>query len=326
MSSRDFEHHDEVLNGRRQHFVTLGDGEPVLFLHGFPDLWRTWQAQMQAVADAGYRAIAPDLRGFGETEGDDDPLHSTVIDVLGDLIAILDHLEVEQVAVVAHDWGADTGWAAVKIRPDRFAAILTITVPWAPHGDASLPQVLQRYAPPTYYYLPWFLIQGPADAEFDRDPTEFLRRIYYTNSAEGSAEVPTMQTVDGSLLAGMATPSGAMQVLPDDELELYADSFAKSGGTAALNAYRSMHRSWELLSAWADVVPTVPARTIVGDRDVILGMPGVRQALDLQSKWLPRGKPTIWLENCGHFAQLERPDDVSRHIVDFLGETLGNRS
>lgn len=104
-----FKHHRERLNGRRQHFVTAGEGQAVLFLHGFPDLWRTWRAQMAAVAKAGYLAIAPDLRGFGETEGGEDPERYTAIDVMGDLIAILDHLEIDQATVIAHDWGTVAG-------------------------------------------------------------------------------------------------------------------------------------------------------------------------------------------------------------------------
>ena len=104
MTNEIFKHHHENLNGRRQHFVTAGDGKAVMFLHGFPDLWRSWRAQMKAVVDAGYMAIAPDLRGYGETEGAQDPQAATSIDVMGDLVAILDHLKVDQVTLIAHDW------------------------------------------------------------------------------------------------------------------------------------------------------------------------------------------------------------------------------
>lgn len=214
-----FTHHYQQLNGRRQHFVTAGQGEAILFLHGFPDMWRSWRAQMRAVAEAGYMAIAPDLRGFGETEGDPDPERYTSIDVMGDLLAILDHLSVRQVTVVAHDWGTNAGWAAVQLRPDRFVGILAISVPWLPHGDRSLPQILQQEAPPEYY-LPWFLTKGPADDEFNADPETFLRRIFYTNSAERPGGTPPMLTVNGSLIAGMDEPPGEMTFMPDDELAI----------------------------------------------------------------------------------------------------------
>ena len=98
---------------------------------GFPDLWRTWRAQMRAIADAGNMAMAPDLRGYGETEGDPDPRKWTAMDVMGDLVAILDHVGVDQVTVIAHDWGTNTGWPAVRLRPDRFVGMFAVSVPWA---------------------------------------------------------------------------------------------------------------------------------------------------------------------------------------------------
>ncbi|MBI1290239.1 alpha/beta fold hydrolase [bacterium] len=318
-----FKHHHERLNGRQQHFVTAGAGKAVLFLHGFPDLWRTWRAQMRAVVDAGYMAIAPDLRGFGETEGVADPQSYTSVDVMGDLIAILDHLGVAQVTVVAHDWGTNAGWAAVQLRPDRFVGIMAVSVPWLPHGDRSLPQILREEAP-AEYYLPWFLTEGPPDAEFNADPETFLRRIFFTNSAERSGDAPpAMLTIGGSLIVGLEEPPGEMRFLPNDELAIYVEAFRKSGATSAFNAYRSLHRSWELMAAWSDFVPAVPARTIVGDKDLVVGMPGMRDVFAAQHDWLPQGQPTIWIGNCGHFAQMEQPDEVSRHVVDFVRETRG---
>jgi len=320
MNESIFQHHRERLNGRMQHFVTAGQGKAVLFLHGFPDIWRTWRAQMTAVVEAGYMAIAPDLRGFGETEGPEDPKEYTGIDVMGDLVAILDHLGIDQVTVVAHDWGTVGGWAAVQLRPDRFTGIVALSVPWAPHGDRSLPQILKEEAPPDYY-LPWFLVPGPSDDEFNADPAEFLRRIFYTNSAERPGREPAMRTVGGSLLAGLDQPPGELKLLPDDELALYAEAFRKAGATPALNSYRGLHRNWELMAAWADSAPTVPAVTIIGDKDLVVAMPGLRDVLGLQATWLPGGRPTIWIEDCGHFAQLEKPDEVSRHVLEFLRET-----
>lgn len=316
-----FTHHRVRLNGRLQHFVTAGEGKAVLFLHGFPDLWRTWRAQMLAVADAGYMAIAPDLRGFGETEGCADPQSSTAIDVMGDVVAIIDNLGVDQVTVVAHDWGTMIGWAAVQLRPDRFVGIVTISGPWLPHGNRSLPQLLKDDAP-AGYYLSWFLGEGPADAEFNADPDKFIRRVMYTTSAERIGDTPPpMTTVDNSLVAGLEEPPGAMKFFPDDEIAVYADAFRKAGATSALNAYRSMHRSWELMGAWADVSPVVPACAIIGDKDLVAGMPGMREVLAAQPKLLRQGRPTIWIENCGHFAQLEQPGEVSRHVIDFVRET-----
>ena len=104
-----FKHHHVRQNGLRQHFATAGKGRAVMFLHGFPDLWRTWRPQIKAVVDASYMAIAPDLRGYGETEGTADAQAATCIDVMGDLVSIMDHLEVPEVTLVAHDWAHRDG-------------------------------------------------------------------------------------------------------------------------------------------------------------------------------------------------------------------------
>ena len=164
-----FEHHQEKINGLDYHFVTCGEGPAVLFCHGFPDLWRTWRHQMLAVANAGFRAIAPDLRGFGETQGPEDPTAYTVIDVIGDLIGILDHLAIARAVIVGHDWGANISWAAPLLRPDRFAAVASLSVPYSPRPPKSLPEALRTQGPKGIYLL-YFLERGRADAELDAAP------------------------------------------------------------------------------------------------------------------------------------------------------------
>jgi pimeloyl-ACP methyl ester carboxylesterase len=316
-----FKHHRQQLNGRQQHFVTMGSGPAVLFLHGFPDLWRGWRAQMKAVADAGYLAIAPDLRGYGETEGDENPELYTGLDVIGDLLSILDYLSVDKVTLVAHDWGTTAGWAAVQVRPDRFVGMLALSVPWLPRGDRSLPQILKSEAPKNYY-LPWFLEKGPADNEFDRDPETFLRRIYFTNSAERKGDQPpAMTTLNGSLVAALDEPKGEMAFLPNAELQIYADSFRKTGSTSAFNAYRGLHRSWELMAPWNDMVPVTPVQTIVGTKDLVAAMPGMRDVFDAQVRWMPNARPTGWIEDCGHFPQMEKPAEVNSYLLRFLRDT-----
>lgn len=324
-----FEHHHVPLNGLHQHFVTGGDGPPVLLLHGFPDTWFGWRRVMEGLIAAGYSVIAPDLRGFGATEAAQDAQSATAFDVMGDLVAILDHLSLRQVAVVAHDWGAEVGWTIVRARPDRFGAIAALSVPFAPRGPASLPKLLAATAPPDLYML-YFLEEGRAEKELDADPAGFLARLYYTNSGDMPGNgAPSMRLgASGRLSDGLVNPPDWWRDSHSEELCHYSTAFTRSGFRGALNTYRSLHRNWELLGGWADAPVNVPAFYIGGSRDLVLQFPGMQDLVTAMPKNIARCRPSVILDGVGHFIQAEKPSEVSKLIADFLDSehpARGNR-
>lgn len=314
-----FEHHRTRLNGLDYHFVTCGIGPAVLFCHGFPDLWRTWRHQMEAVAEAGFMAIAPDLRGFGESEGPADPHAYTVVDVVGDLVALLDHMDIPSCTIIGHDWGSNISWAAPLIRPDRFTAVMSLSAPYTPRAPLSVPRALKASGQDTAYML-YFLEQGPADAELDADPKTFLRNFFYANSGSlPSGEKPNMVTSPaGTIIDSLQSPPGELPWFDEEELEIYTREFARRGFTTALASYRSLDRGWQLMAAWADRVLDVPAGYIYGDRDISTTFPGRAEAITKFTELAPKGRPPVPLAGVGHFIQLERPDEVSAGIIDFL--------
>jgi pimeloyl-ACP methyl ester carboxylesterase len=316
-----FDHHNANINGLDYHYVTCGSGPAVLFCHGFPDLWRTWRHQMQAVAEAGFMAIAPDLRGFGDTEGPSDPFAYTVVDVVGDLVALLDHIGIATATIIGHDWGANISWAAPLIRPDRFTAVLSLSVPYSPRPPLSLPKALQASGQTNAYML-YFLKQGPADAELDANPKAFLRNLFYANSGSlPEGEKPNMVTsAAGTIIDALQAPPAELPWFDEEELEIYAQAYAKRGFTSALNTYRSLDRGWQLMAAWADRVLEVPAGYIYGDRDIVISFPGRAKVIEMFTELAPKGRPPVRLPGVGHFLQLERPHDVSAAIIDFLRE------
>lgn len=314
-----FIHHHAKLNGLDYHFVTAGEGPPVLLLHGFPDLWLGWRPVMRDLVKRGYQVIAPDLRGFGETQAAPGAQEATSFDVMGDLLALLDHLGLPQVAVVAHDWGAEVGWTIVRLRPDRFGAIAALSVPFAPRGPASLPQMLAQFAPPDLYML-YFMEEGRAERELDANPGLFLRRLFYTNSGDRPGDdIPTMRLApNGRLIDALDEPPATWD-LPDIEgLAPYIAAYTRTGFRAALNTYRSLHRNWELLAGWADVPVTVPAFYIGGSRDVVLHFPGMRDLVEAMPQLVPGCEAPIILHGVGHFIALERPVEAARLVANFL--------
>lgn len=316
----EFVHHHERLNGLSYHFVTAGEGPPVLLLHGFPDLWIGWKRVMEQLVTSGYSVIAPDLRGFGDTEATPDIGSATAVDILGDLIALLDYLGLQSVAVVCHDWGAEVGWTIVRLRPDRFGAIVALSVPYAPRGPASLPQMLAKGAPPDHYML-YFLKEGIAEAELDADPATFLRRLFYTNWGQRvGTEPPSMRLGStGRLIDGLDDPTGTPGPIGDEDFAIYVDAFTRTGFRGALNTYRSLHRNWELLAGWSDRSVDVPALYIGGSRDIVLQFPGMRNLVEAMPALVPKSDPPTIFEDVGHFIQMEKPVEVATLTADFLG-------
>jgi pimeloyl-ACP methyl ester carboxylesterase len=129
---------DIATNGITLHVTEQGDGPAVLFCHGFPDTSYTWRRQMTAVASAGYRAIAPDMRGYGRSSAPSDANLYTPLQTAGDLIGLLDAMNISSAVIVGHDWGATHAWNAAMMRPDRSKAVFCLSVPYVPRGDVSV--------------------------------------------------------------------------------------------------------------------------------------------------------------------------------------------
>jgi pimeloyl-ACP methyl ester carboxylesterase len=145
--------YDVATNGISLHVTELGIGPAVLFCHGFPDTSYTWRRQMKAVAAAGYRAIAPDMRGYGRSSAPADPALYTPLQTVGDLVGLLDALNISTAVIVGHDWGATHSWAAALMRPDRFTAVFCLTVPYVPRGDVSVFDAMRRAGHQDTFYM-----------------------------------------------------------------------------------------------------------------------------------------------------------------------------
>ncbi|PRY04366.1 alpha/beta fold hydrolase [Paraburkholderia sp. BL25I1N1] len=124
-------------NGINLHVVEVGSGKAVLFCHGFPDTWRGWRRVMRAVAKAGYRATAMDMRDYGRSSAPDDPTLYTILHTVGDVVGVLNALGLDQAVIVGHDFGASVAWNADLMRPDRFRAVFGISVPFTPRGEKA---------------------------------------------------------------------------------------------------------------------------------------------------------------------------------------------
>lgn len=311
-------------NGIRMHIAEQGTGPLVVLCHGFPESWYSWRHQLQALADAGFRAIAPDMRGYGQTDRPPAIESYTLLHLVGDMVGLLDALGAETAVIAGHDWGAPVAWHAALLRPDRFRAVIGLSVPFRPRGSAPPTSVMPQDDDAQFYQL-YFQAPGVAEAELERDARLSLQSILW--SASGDA--PRRKNADpnnpvgmvpraGGFLTRMANPGSLPGWLTPADIEFYANEFSRTGFRGGLNWYRNIDRNWELLAPYAGARVTVPALYVAGDRDLVVGFRGTQQLLANLSSHVPQLRGKVMLSGCGHWTQQERPDAVNAAMIDFL--------
>jgi len=307
-------------NGIQMHIAEAGEGPAVLLCHGFPESWYSWRHQLVALANAGYRAIAPHMRGYGLTDKPDAIDQYTLFHLTGDMVGVLDALELKQAAIVGHDWGAPVAWHCALFRPDRFPAVVGLSVPFRPRGPARPTTVMPRTDDAVFYQL-HFQEPGVAEADFEKDVRSTVRGVLFSLSGDAdpaSVGSPMVPKRGGGGLGHTATPATLPPWLSEADIDVYADEFRESGFRGGLNWYRNIDRNWELLAPWSGTAVQVPALYVAGDRDLVLTFRGMDQLLASLRQFIPKLDETIILPGCGHWTQQERPEQVNTALCSFL--------
>jgi pimeloyl-ACP methyl ester carboxylesterase len=306
------------------HIAEAGEGPLVVMCHGFPESWYSWRHQLVALAEAGYHAVAPDIRGYGQTDQPESIEHYTLLHLVGDMVGLLDALEVPTAVIAGHDWGAPVAWHAALLRPDRFRAVIGLSVPYRPRGTTRPTTVMPQTDDAIFYQL-YFQTPGVAEAELERDPRATIRRVLYWGSGDSPRPASPIGGGDVGMVrrgGGFLTTHDAPATLPkwitEADIEFYATEFKRTGFRGGLNWYRNIDRSWELLAPWAGAVVTVPALYVAGDRDLVLAFKGMERLLPALKQFVPNLRATIILPGCGHWTQQERAAEVNAAMLEFL--------
>lgn len=275
--------------GRLRLAITeVGDGEPVILLHGFPELSYSWRHQLPALAAAGYRAIAPDLCGYGQSDRPPAVSEYAAAKLVGDIVGLIGALEYESAHIVGHDWGGGLAWALAGARPDL---VRSLTILNAPQGPVSAR--LRREDPEQQaksWYMLLFQFVGVAEAWLSGDDFRNLRRFVFEDAAPGT--------------------------FTEEDQRVYLDALRKDGAlTAALNYYRANMPAASLLREPPEPPEiTVPTMIIWGEADSNMSL-----------KLLERSAATVSgplrierLAGVSHWVQQEAPDAVNALLVDFL--------
>jgi pimeloyl-ACP methyl ester carboxylesterase len=304
-------HRFVTANRIRIHLAEQGQGPLVVLCHGFPESWYSWRHQLNALADAGFHAVAPDMRGYGQTDRPEDIDRYTLMHLVGDMVGVVDALRVDSAVIAGHDWGATVAWHAALLRPDRFRAVIAMSVPFRPRGTVRPTSAMPQTDDALYYQL-YFQKPGVAEAELERDVRDTFRRLF-------SATVcPEAWPRNGGWLTGRVVASSFPSWLTEADLEFYAAEFARTGFRGGLNWYRNLDRNWELLAPYAGMRVSVPALFVAGDRDPVLSFPEMNAAVKDLPHSVHRLRKTITLPGCGHRTQQERPREVSAAMIEFL--------
>jgi pimeloyl-ACP methyl ester carboxylesterase len=320
MTQQDIQQRDATANGIRIHYAELGTGPLVLLCHGFPEGWYSWRDQLHALARAGYRAVAPDMRGYGGTEVPAEISAYSIMDIVGDMIGLVAVLGEQQAVIIGHDWGANIAWHAALFRPDVFPAVAALSVPFRQRGPAPPLQMLRKAGQLSHY---WFHFQEPgvAEAEFERDIRTALRRVLYSISGDAPAETRRLTLQPGKgWLANTIDPERLPDWLTDADLDHMAAQFSRSGFRGGLNWYRNIDRNWELTAPWAGALIHQPALFIAGSADPVIGLGSGAAALQALETTVPGLRRKLLIDGAGHFIQQERPQLVNDALLEFLAE------
>ncbi len=309
-------------NGIRMHLVEAGpdDGSVVVLCHGFPESWYSWRHQLRALGDAGYRVIAPDQRGYGQTDMPDDVDAYTQLHLVGDLVGMLDASGIDQAVVVGHDWGAPVAWNAAALRPDRFIAMSALSVHWTGIHPYSGPPTaaMRRAVQGGFLYVLYFQEPGVAEAELDADIRRSMARFLYSLSGDiPRAEYRFFDTLAIDLSGVLNDPPGPLPWLSDHDLDVFAGEFARKGTfRGGINWYRNIDANAALLAPFVGRRVEQPALFIGAEFDSIFGQ--TRDAVEATRTAVPRLQQ-VWISGSGHWVQQERPDEVNAALLAFLG-------
>ncbi|KAH7655048.1 Soluble epoxide hydrolase protein [Dioscorea alata] len=308
-------HRTMEVNGIAMHIAEKGMGGPVvLMLHGFPELWYSWRHQINGLADKGYHAVAPDLRGYGDTESPSAISSYSIFHLVGDMIALIAILGQAQVFVVGHDWGALVAWHLCLFRPDKVKALVNLSVAYVPRNPAIKPVDYFRSIYGDDYYICRFQEPGVIEAEFGRVSTKQVIKKFYTLRDPNGLFIPK---------EGWISPNDEFTLpnwLSEEDVNYISKKFEKSGWSGGVNYYRCLNSNWELTEPWTAAQIEVPTKFIVGDLDLTYHYPGIQDYIHKGGfkQNVPLLEEVVVMKGVGHFIQQEEAHKITEHILDFI--------
>ena len=307
-------------NGIKMHVAEQGEGPLVVFCHGFPELWYSWRHQLPALAKAGYHAVAPDQRGYGQTDRPEAIEAYNILALTGDIVGLVAALGEERAIIIGHDWGSPVAWHCALLRPDLFHAVALLSVPYMRRSWTDLrPTVAMKLrAGENQFYQLYFQEPGLAEGEFEADVRKTLRMFLYSASGDPPPEKRWRFLFGKSekLLDSGALPETLPGWLTEPDIDFFTGEFERTGFRGGLNWYRNLDRMWELTPFLSGAKLRQPSLFVAGEVDPVLTM--YREHFDALEETMPNLRNKVVLPGAGHWIQQERPAAVNALLIEFL--------
>ena len=312
------QHQFVQTNGIRMHYVEAGAGPLVLLCHGFPESWYSWRHQLPALAAEGYHAVAPDLRGYGQTDRPE-PLEAyDIFQLTGDLVGLVNAIGTGPAIIAGHDWGAGIAANAALLRPDLFRAVALLSVPYIPRRAVNQTQWESQQYPGKFFYQA--MLRSPmAEQYFEVNPRAVLLSALWAGSGDAPPEARWKPVMDpNDLLVPATLPPALPPWLTQADLDFLENEYKRTGFTGPLNYYRNLDRNFALTPFLDGAKLLQRTLFLAGERD------GVIEFLGVEFAALENNVPNLWrkelIRGAGHWIQQERPAEVNALLIEFCRE------
>lgn len=305
-----------IKPGTQLHYVEMGSGPAVCLCHGFPECWLSWRHQIPALADAGFRVLALEMKGYGDSTAPPDIEEYSQEEICKDLSVFLDKMGISQAVFIGHDWGGATVWNMALFYPERVRAVASLNTPYRP-SEPGVDVMEKIRAIPVFDYQLYFQKPGVAEAELEKNPSRTLKIMIRSTRKEDklgglSLDIPNVQK-RGGLLVGLPEDPPSSSLMPKPVLQYYIQQFQKSGFRGPLHWYRNMQKNWDWNASSQGRKIQVPALMVTAGKDMVLH-PNMSKNME---KWIPQ-LTREHIEDCGHFTQMEKPTAVNKILIKWL--------
>jgi len=307
-------------NGINMHIAEQGSGPLIILCHGFPEGWYSWRHQLPALAEAGFHAVAPDQRGYGQTDQPEAIEDYDIFQLTGDIVGLVHALGEDQAVIVGHDWGAPVAWHCALLRQDMFRAVGLFSIPYVPRtwDDLRPTDAMRLMAGDYEFYQLYFQEPGKAEVDLEADVDRTIRMMMYSGSGDAPPEKRWRFIFEKSekLTDIGCVPDTLPDWLTEQDVEYMVGEFKRTGFRGGVNWYRNIDRMWERTPFLTGAKLYQPSMFVAGEVDTIVAIYG--GALNTLEQVIPNLRKKVLISGAGHWVQQERPAEVSNHLVEFL--------
>jgi pimeloyl-ACP methyl ester carboxylesterase len=306
-------------NGIKLRVAVAGEGPLVILVHGWPELWYSWRHQIKPLAEAGYRVIVPDVRGYGGSDKPEPVEAYELTAIMDDLIGLIDAFGEEQAILIGHDWGASICWSIAALHPSRIAAVACLSVPCRERKGVSQIEFWSQVYKDKFFYQLYFQDEGVVESEFEADVRTALRKIYFSISGDApSLDSWLNRPPKGGMLGPMVDPDPFPGWMTDQDLDYFVTNFEAGGFRGPTNRYRNQQRDFDMIPELGVACVNQPSCFIAGSKDVVRSfVPGGDIYSDVVGNCTDMRMVRI-IEGPGHWVQQEAPEEVNEALLEFL--------